>query len=150
MSTQHTPEPWKIVEHNWEHTGIYPESGHRIAVCEINPEVDENTQERYEAINDANARRIVACVNACAGIPTEVLENIGAGMGPNWLQARQERDALKQQNAELLASCNSFRDCVLHQRWNLEDNGMTSDQINDVLNLFDTLIGDEIAKAGQL
>ncbi len=57
-------------------------------------------------------------------------------------------EQLLAEKAELLASCESFRDSVLHQRWNLEDNGMTSDQINDVLNLFDTLIGDEIAKVG--
>ena len=59
---------------------------------------------------------------------------------PRFAAVESERDAL-------LASAKSFRDCLLHQRWNLEGNGMTSDQINDVLNLFDTLIGDEIAKA---
>jgi hypothetical protein len=31
-------------------------------------------------VNDlANARRIVACVNACAGIPTELLESLELG-----------------------------------------------------------------------
>jgi len=54
---------------------------------------------------------------------------------------------LQQQNKELREACNSFRDSVLHQRWNLEGNGMTSEHINDVLNVFDTIVGDELATA---
>lgn len=34
-----------------------------------------------EAVAEANARRIVACVNACAGLPTEPLERLVAGGG---------------------------------------------------------------------
>jgi len=47
---------------------------------------------------------------------------------------------------KLVEAAESFRDCVLHQRYSLEDNGMTSDQVNDVLNLFDTMFGEELDK----
>jgi len=32
------------------------------------------SQLAYKVVDEANARRIVACVNACGGIPTEILE----------------------------------------------------------------------------
>ena len=43
---------------------------------------------------NANARRLVACWNACQDVPTQVLESIGKGYGPTWLQAKDERDEL--------------------------------------------------------
>lgn len=63
----HTPEPW-VVGTNFGciHKGL--PDGRRIngalVICQGN-----NDQA------NANARRIVACVNACAGIPTETLED---------------------------------------------------------------------------
>ncbi len=49
---------------------------------------------------EANARRIVACVNACAGVPTEWLENekspvfLGAPIGDRFRELEQQRDEL--------------------------------------------------------
>ena len=45
----------------------------------------------------ANARRIVACVNACAGIPTEVLENghVQIALGDNETRTRRDTDAAR-------------------------------------------------------
>jgi len=63
-----------------------------------------------------------------------------------WQHRQQRIEQLEREKAELVEACNSFRDSVLHQRWNLEDNGMTSEHINDVLNVFDTIVGDELAK----
>lgn len=63
MKTDHTPEPWHsecatvskdIGDHRYE-----------VAICA------DWSEETF-----ANARRIVACVNACAGIETELLEII--------------------------------------------------------------------------
>jgi len=59
----------------------------------------------------------------------------------------EDRNRLTAIIAELVVSCDAFRDSVLYQRWSLEDNGMTGEQVNDVLNLFDTLIGDELDSA---
>ena len=52
MSEQHTPEPW------WNHNTVIKANGNIPA----------------QATSEANARRIVACVNACAGHSTEQLE----------------------------------------------------------------------------
>jgi len=38
----------------------------------------------YSVRDDANARRIVACVNACAGISTEDLESYLTGIDTQW------------------------------------------------------------------
>lgn len=54
---KHTPGPWRIV----------PEGFHSTLVSEGQPEIGQ-------IIHEANARRIVACVNACEGINTKDLE----------------------------------------------------------------------------
>lgn len=71
---KHTPEPWQY------HLGrgadprfhVQTQGGYQIAstppLHRDTRSHDENTQ------REANARRIVVCVNACAGIPTEALE----------------------------------------------------------------------------
>lgn len=69
----HTKEPWEWLEHKFNsppfegtldhECGIYPPDG------EIGPVAI--------ASGKADARRIVACVNACAGVTTEELEQGG-------------------------------------------------------------------------
>lgn len=50
-----------------------------------------------ESITPANARRIVACWNACHGLPTDELEQNGlaSAFGNQLLQVEQQRDALQ-------------------------------------------------------
>lgn len=59
----HTPEPWKYID--------------ILGACEIY--AGQRQVLRYahspDAENKANARRIVACVNACAGIDIKYLES---------------------------------------------------------------------------
>lgn len=70
--SEHTKEPWHVVNH---HDILYvaakPYEGHpyfnRTTTIEIMSDEDYPTKE-------ADARRIVACVNACAGIATRDLE----------------------------------------------------------------------------
>lgn len=62
-----TPEPWKV--------GPYPEFSHNKVVCITNTETYVFSDTAIgEDEDQANAERIVACVNACAGISTEALE----------------------------------------------------------------------------
>ena len=63
--TKHSPEPWGISP---AHSGDVLEAneGWKVAEC-WDPEATPGT-------SADNARRIVACVNALAGIPTEALE----------------------------------------------------------------------------
>jgi len=57
---QHTEEPWHV-DTPLGHLSIFSAEGNCIIPT-------------YPGIKAANARRIVACINACAGIPTEALE----------------------------------------------------------------------------
>lgn len=84
---KHTPEPWllDITEHGFRirmgstvpYTGIYKPQ-HLIEWepgVYYDPEYGPNDAENKQYLEaEANMRRIVACVNACAGIPTEALE----------------------------------------------------------------------------
>ncbi|MGE4195981.1 MAG: hypothetical protein AB7G11_02510 [Phycisphaerales bacterium] len=91
MSRPHTPEPWYIGEkEDGDAEQVSP--GHWVGgyngcmvfdpECPIwappSPEEDGPDAEIYPIgarIDEADARRIVACVNACKGIPTGELEN---------------------------------------------------------------------------
>jgi hypothetical protein len=57
----------------------------------------------------------------------------------DWLQSSTPPEP--QATVELTDACNEFRDVVLHQRGLLAENDMSSDQVNDVLNEFDHIIG---------
>jgi hypothetical protein len=57
MSDKHTPEPWKIPEPTDPMTCVCTD-GANVALC----------------VRKEDARRIIACVNACAGMSTDVLE----------------------------------------------------------------------------
>lgn len=66
----HTPEPWVLFEVGDRFTHKCPASNDRTSILTIALEDDMQFGAVY---NDADAERIVACVNACAGIPTELL-----------------------------------------------------------------------------
>ena len=59
MSAKHTPGPWQIVEHSWSDTGIYA-NDKQVALLNIAPYADEDTQQTLEAEAAANARLIAA------------------------------------------------------------------------------------------
>lgn len=63
---KHTQEPWKLYR-NDQSVG----DANGFAVCDVWPRGDDGMASEE---GKANARRIVACVNACEGIPTEDLE----------------------------------------------------------------------------
>lgn len=93
---KHTPEPWYVVDAPWgDGTWINagsPDPHHEgfVADCEdINGDVDRDT-----AL--INARRIVACVNACAGLDTDELERFGLGpaLGSEIFKLCKQRDEL--------------------------------------------------------
>lgn len=80
---QHTPEPW----YSW---GGYIENHNNDVIASLQ-------DSRTEKENISNARRIVACINACAGIPDYQLT--GEGGEPTNLagvidEIRKQRDKL--------------------------------------------------------
>ena len=102
MSDQHTPGPW--VDDGYAHIGAVNDQlngGYFIALCEGPDRV-------------ANARRIVACVNACAGIPSDMLEAMPSGpvsLLPMYARIEKQRDDL------LAAAENVLRDKRGEDQW---------------------------------
>lgn len=78
MDQKHTPEPWVLKECE------YDKGNYQI------PDVVFADREGNVYIYEDDARRIVACVNACAGIPVEQLEAYPAAV----MRVMKERDQL--------------------------------------------------------
>lgn len=71
MSEQHTPGPWLQSS-----LAIYDARNRMILQIGVSADRCFGTGEM-----EANAQRIVACVNSCAGIPTDKLEKIAHCIG---------------------------------------------------------------------
>lgn len=119
---EHSKTPWKIgtPPPNGEQT-IGTTDGLMVAV----------TTTGYGLSSEANARRIVACVNACDGLSTDLLEK--AAITAGHIEARErlsfctqkieeERDQLMLQNAQLLAA---LRDVISwvpgREKWHTDE-----------------------------
>lgn len=77
--SEHTKEPWAFTQKlsaSENHRGyVLWDDHYRSIIGDVSPRDEDGKQ------GEANARRIVAAVNACAGIPTEVLETWAADSG---------------------------------------------------------------------
>ena len=74
--SQHTPEPWRTEKNHWGDVNII-RSEHFFVGCTIVRGIPEPLPPREEI--EANAARIVACVNGCAGLnPTAYKECVEA------------------------------------------------------------------------
>ena len=94
---KHTPEPWRTDAKCGFPQDIHDSKGNLFLRC--------GSDFDNEIYGEANARRITACVNACAGISTENLEdNV-----PIKELARRYNETLKQRD-ELLAALERFMD----------------------------------------
>lgn len=95
MSGNHTQEPWHVGENS---TIVYANDGFAVANASVfHGRVEPNT-------SVANASRIVACVNACAGISQQYLEELnGETLADKQVALMKSRDdqtliALRKQN----------------------------------------------------
>lgn len=100
---KHTPEPWSagVIKYKgeWHFTAVpVGNEGKITALCGLAGANGED-----ESI--ANARRIVACVNACAGIPTYQL----TAENDNPTNLGEVIDAIRDQRDELLAALERCR-----------------------------------------
>ena len=87
--SKHTQEPWKVQ---------HPHAGQRGWEIADSSGLNQISQD----VTEANARRIVACVNACAGVDTDLLED-GELDKPTMLVMQENKD-LKRRCDELLAA----------------------------------------------
>jgi hypothetical protein len=114
MNMSHTKEPWVELPGGRHDPEVIITTQDRIdqsrgEICGMDIEFTGKHGEEQKA----NARRIVACVNACAGIPTDVLEHAmefgAAGI--------QTIESVKKQRDELLAALSALIDMdVSYQR----------------------------------
>lgn len=95
----HSPEPWKYSIDVDGRVNIFVDDGRVVTLC-------------HARLRPEDARRIVACVNACAGIATEMLETMATdplGGEKYWVRALAEvsekRDRLNTENAALNDYC---------------------------------------------
>lgn len=113
----HTPEPWIAVCDNTRKKGNF----HAPMALVVTPApsskstaIDCTGSGVTFAESCANARRIVACVNACARISTRMLEEIGTGgvdKGEMWKRAEKQRDEL----AEALRKAEDLRPLLVKE-----------------------------------
>lgn len=59
---KHTPGPWEDHYNSWEVSSVYDAHGRCVAECHIFDDglLNDETQDEFEAIKDANARLIAA------------------------------------------------------------------------------------------
>ena len=127
--SEYSKEPWHVGDMNNNADFIYGVDGWAIANCYLN-----------KGISAKNARRIVACVNACKGISTEKLE------GPGMLVNIPDDHNIIKQRDELLINLKKLVDIncpitgypsyqELIKYWKFEEQegrGIASDMINAI------------------
>ena|SRR5579883_2469878 len=80
---QHTPEPWCVREGRYPYSPV-PIGAKRFHIASVFSGQCEGVHSYADELprREANAARIVACVNVLAGIPTEALESISRIVDP--------------------------------------------------------------------
>lgn len=119
QAPKHTPGPWRI------HTSGSIYAGPLYLATTVG-EAEKG---------DANARRIVACVNAAEGIPTESLER-----GSAWSQLAQHTAKVEALNKELVEALEDARECAYRIKEDIGYGPMTLGDARAIcLTLFDRI-----------
>ena len=98
----YTHEPWSVAEESFDNDGIHESVIRGLdgrAAIAVTLEFGANNP----GMREANARRIVACVNACATMPTDDLEEM-VSVGGNIRNLAEFADELRKQRDALLAA----------------------------------------------
>lgn len=125
MSEQHTPEPWLVSKRT---VFALNERGTNIFSA-IVQDAHTSTEEL-----EANARRIVACVNACAGFSIEELE--GASLFNDSISAQDEIDSLKSEVEEMkliIATDTGTESAVAELRNELHESDLLRERMDRLL-----------------
>ena len=93
--SEHTKEPWRYSVNAVNLIDIWDTAGSIASVSRWHVGAAGSEEE-----NEANARRIVACVNACEGIVQHMLE--GHNLNAQIALIESERDALRERERELV------------------------------------------------
>ena len=110
--SNHTPEPWSLLEAGDSIKHQVPVSSDRTSILTIATEGAIAFGAVYSA---DDARRIVACVNACEGMETEHLENqsmLGETLLDRFNLLKIEAGKLTKQRDELLEALEAFSNYI--------------------------------------
>lgn len=121
MSANHTPEPLKLGTTNTHHTDLG--RCNRTEICSDGVLIAHSYADTKVAAAE-RARRIVACVNACAGVSTEMLEG-GAYL-----------DAIKMQRDALAAALRDARNELADLNQQEVDEGALIERLDALLSKF--------------
>lgn len=124
----HTQEPWRLEKAEPERPGNY---------YVLAPDMNLAIARVYENAGEANARRIVACVNACSRFSTEHLENYPLISEHGFSMY----ESVKAQRDELLAALKRISAWNEHTVKFAVDHGS-----NGVRDLYRSIADDAIAK----
>ena len=111
--SEHTKEPWITVETELDVIEITNADRNGLVVPIAKVSTGYVKQVGIE--QEANARRIVACVNACAGLDTDLLENmlmLGDTLKQRFKVLTNSESELQQQRDKLLAALESAVEAV--------------------------------------
>ena len=98
---KHTPEPWRTDAECGFPQDIHDSKGNLFLRC--------GSDFDNEIYGEENARRIVACVNACAGCATKVLETAPVGFFNSTYGHPKYLEEITKQRDELLAALEKCR-----------------------------------------
>lgn len=101
---KHTPEPWEYWENDRTGFGVKMPRKKKTRFGAEPYAVIGGFEQEDRAEMKANARRIVACVNACAGCATEVLETAPVGFFNSTYGHPKYLEEITKQRDELLAA----------------------------------------------
>ena len=103
--SNNTPVPWRVSEETFDNDGIKESVIRGLngrAAIAVTLDFGQNNPDMREA----NARRIVACVNACAGISNDNLENftlVSGGIKNRMREQVEYLNGVEKQHDDLLA-----------------------------------------------
>lgn len=77
-----TPGPWTCTHNSWDVSSVYDKEGGPVAAVAINPDVDEDTQDKFEGQKDAiaifialaNPTTILSLLDALSSARNDALE----------------------------------------------------------------------------
>ena len=135
--SEHTPGLLALEE-------VASDSGHIKHLCPVDSEgmslltVVEHEGVKFAAVySDDDARRFMACWNACEGLHTESLER-GPSLADQLVDVLNERDSLRAVNAELIKALERSADALDRLTDKVDGTGFSSsDEFNNALDEID-------------
>lgn len=105
IEQMHTPEPWRVGTNGFSSIGIFANDSDDVPlVSTCSNSTPKGMERARNGQSEANARRIVACVNACVGMSTEMIERGATGWlatAPTYAEAIEQRDQAWQELREI-------------------------------------------------